>query len=62
MSAQTGRVNPKDEDSLLTCESCGAASDERAESWRAPLGREDDDRVVTVVLCPECAQDVVDNT
>jgi hypothetical protein len=42
----------------LVCESCGAVSEGRAEGWRALLGREDDDRKVVVVLCPECARDV----
>jgi hypothetical protein len=32
------------------------------DGWHAPLGRDDDDRQVTVVLCPACARDVEKNT
>jgi hypothetical protein len=46
----------------LVCESCAAVSEGRAEGWRAPLGRENDDTQVAVVLCPECARDVDENT
>jgi len=38
----------------MRCAECGAEADERAEGWRAMLGLEDDDTVVTVVVCPEC--------
>ena len=41
---------------LMRCDQCGAESDERARGWRAMLGLEDDDTVVTVVLCPVCAE------
>jgi hypothetical protein len=37
-------------------------SDDRAEGWRAPLGRDDDGTQVTVVLCPACAADVDEHT
>jgi len=40
----------------MTCAECGADADEQAQGWRAMLGLEDDDTVVTVVLCPECAE------
>jgi len=40
----------------VTCEACGIESDERAEGWRALHGLEDDDAVVTVIVCPACAE------
>jgi hypothetical protein len=46
----------------LVCESCGDVSEGRAQGWRAPLGRENDDTLVAVVLCPACAADVDENT
>jgi len=41
---------------LARCAERGAESDEQGRGWRAMHGLEDDDTVVTVVLCPECAE------
>lgn len=42
-------------DDRLRCEACGTVSEGSARGWRAVHGREDDDRVVTVIFCPVCA-------
>jgi hypothetical protein len=46
----------------LRCESCGRLSDDYARGWTAPLGVEDDDTVVAVVMCPACRGDVAEHT
>ena len=43
----------------LTCVECGIESDDRAWSWEAFLGAEDDDTQTVVILCPECAEELL---
>ncbi len=47
----TGQVQPRP----IECGGCGRLSGPTAPAWRAYLGREDDDSVCIVVMCPECA-------
>jgi hypothetical protein len=44
----------------LVCGDCGVYSDRRARDWRTFLCTEDDDSTTVVVLCPDCAKEVVD--
>lgn len=47
----------------LRCEGCGQDDhDRRGTGWRSVLGREDDDRVVAIVMCPACGFDLDLNT
>ena len=41
----------------LLCESCGLEAEGGAVGWMALLGREDDDQVVVVLMCPQCVAD-----
>src|SRR5215217_85653 len=56
VDARFPRLASPPQDRFVRCEECGAEADEHARGWRAMLGLEDDDTVVTVVLCPECAE------
>jgi hypothetical protein len=38
----------------LRCESCGREQPDGERAWHGMLGREDDDRVVVVIICPAC--------
>ncbi len=49
LEQQTGR---------LRCAECERESQEGACGWRAFHSAEDDDAIVAVILCPECAEGV----
>jgi hypothetical protein len=38
----------------LCCEDCGRVQRAGESGWHGMLGREDDDRVVVVIICPNC--------
>jgi hypothetical protein len=40
----------------LGCEACGREQPDGERGWHGMLGREDDDTVTVVIICPTCHQ------